>query len=966
MNIKNIKVKILSMAMAFVIAFSINAYAQEINTPGFSGTINNTITSGFSVRASERNCALQDGYKYEVALSALNGTGQTLTAAKTTSTFNPLVGYTKNGDFSKTCATYLTDGYGNLSTSAVEIGNVNSDDGNLNYDQGDVIDATSKVLTEINGTTVDGVGINLSFIGSYNAVNEITTPNFKKLNNDALDTLETDLTLLDAYATMYAGDADITIGRFVTSWGESTFIPVGANGLTTNAIDLTKLRAPGASIKDALIPTEQVSVYFNLGDVGVEAYYQHGNSTVEIDPAGSFFGSEVLGDGAKKLLATTPKENEAKNDLCSWAYNVVNSAACDTASAAVHESAATIATYNNASITQTAYRNATDTEWATWSAAASGASHGSTFSSYLAGTPYSYVTVSGALSAFTSSDTSSLNEIWAATKDEDYQTGAVVEMQAADTKFVEAKDDGQFGIKLNKYFDDIGDGLDVSIFYSNYHSKVPYARIKGTGGILAGDIVGAYSVAVGDWLGSSDGSPGLEGDETAAAVGVTYGLLNGAYGEGICGGLGATLGASNLGLSTTDNGDANKRVYRNLMHNKLVTDQYGKTRLQHDPTTCDSIYGSGATGMPLFISLTPTLAAAVTPLNYAQYQFIYPEDNQLFGMSFNTNVNGTTVQAEVAYRPDFPLATSIGDQINQIGDVTGVSAALTAFGHDTYALAPANLLKGALLPTAVETLYAAGTISKNMKTLIQNVKRSSLKPLTSAGGLNNDFYSTPFINYDVWSFDIGTTTSFSASHPVTAGIGADSSYLLTEIAMVNIEGLDNLTNGFVARNGFNEGSGEHLCLGIYGQLTATELAAVNAASNIEAIDYDLSAAGGVTNLGAAIVDPVFGNGSYCESQMGADSSALSYRIVGGATYNNVANSPWSLSPTFVWSHDPEGYGPSSLGGFTEGRQSLSLGLTARKGDALQANLSYVNQMGDDQDNTRNDMDFISASVSYAF
>ena len=82
--------------------------------------------------------------------------------------------------------------------------------------------------------------------------------------------------------------------------------------------------------------------------------------------------------------------------------------------------------------------------------------------------------------------------------------------------------------------------------------------------------------------------------------------------------------------------------------------------------------------------------------------------------------------------------------------------------------------------------------------------------------------------------------------------------------------------------------------------------------------------------------------------------------------NNVANSPWSLSPTFVWSHDPQGYGPSSLGGFTEGRQSLSLGLTARKGDALQANLSYVNQMGEDQDNTRNDMDFISASVSYAF
>ena len=55
----------------------------------------------------------------------------------------------------------------------------------------------------------------------------------------------------------------------------------------------------------------------------------------------------------------------------------------------------------------------------------------------------------------------------------------------------------------------------------------------------------------------------------------------------------------------------------------------------------------------------------ITPLNYARYQFIYPEDNQVLGMSFNTNVGGTTVQGEIAYRPDFPLATATGDQINQ-------------------------------------------------------------------------------------------------------------------------------------------------------------------------------------------------------------------------------------------------------------------------------------------------------------
>ena len=34
------------------------------------------------------------------------------------------------------------------------------------------------------------------------------------------------------------GFIDVTAGRYVTSWGEATFIPVGANGLVTNSFDL--------------------------------------------------------------------------------------------------------------------------------------------------------------------------------------------------------------------------------------------------------------------------------------------------------------------------------------------------------------------------------------------------------------------------------------------------------------------------------------------------------------------------------------------------------------------------------------------------------------------------------------------------------------------------------------------------------------------------------------------------------
>ena len=121
----------------------------------------------------------------------------------------------------------------------------------------------------------------------------------------------------------------------------------------------------------------------------------------------------------------------------------------------------------------------------------------------------------------------------------------------------------------------------------------------------------------------------------------------------------------------------------------------------------------------------------------------------------------------------------------------------------------------------------------------------------------------------------------------------------------------------------------------------------------------------MTHLASAQTDPLFGNGGYCEDQNNADDFAMTYRLIGSASYNNIANTPWSLSNSVVWSHDIEGYAPSSIGGFVPGRQSLSLTSTLTKGD-VRASLSYVNQLGDEMDNLAFDMDYVSASLSYAF
>jgi hypothetical protein len=354
-----------------------------------------------------------------------------------------------------------------------------------------------------------------------------------------------------------------------------------------------------------------------------------------------------------------------------------------------------------------------------------------------------------------------------------------------------------------------------------------------------------------------------------------------------------------------------------------------------------------------------SILAAITPMNYFEYDFIFPEDNQIFGTSFSTVIDGTVLQGELSFRPDFPLATPGGSQVNQLADASGATQMLnwTAYnGIDaiasTAAWAGDATADGLQVALGSQVLGASGASSLGGSSAahtqaLRDFKRSSLPTISNATVIAGDYYSTPFIEYDVWSADLGTTTAFNASHPVTMGLGADSVVLLTEVGAVHIADLDN-ANGYVARGGSSEGGDSpEKCKGAFGT------------------SFTYAATKGVDAIGAGQVDGLFGNGGYCENNPGAGTTSLTYRVIGSATYNNFANSQWNLSPNFAWAHDPYGYGPNSLGGFIEGKMSLSLGLRANKG-AVSASLSYVNQLGDAESNLSLDKDTLAASVSYAF
>jgi hypothetical protein len=170
---------------------------------------------------------------------------------------------------------------------------VNGDDGNLNYDSG-LISSTMKFTSELDlryknfGAFIRGTGFKDFRNDDRNDTER--TP----LSDKAMELVGEDLKLLDAYiwSDFNLGQMpfNIRLGEQVLSWGESTFIQNSIN--TINPVDVSKLRVPGAELKEALVPVGIVSASAGLTDsFTLEGFYQYDYERVLIDPTGSYFST---------------------------------------------------------------------------------------------------------------------------------------------------------------------------------------------------------------------------------------------------------------------------------------------------------------------------------------------------------------------------------------------------------------------------------------------------------------------------------------------------------------------------------------------------------------------------------------------------------------------------------------------------------------------------------------------------
>lgn len=188
--------------------------------------------------------------------------------------------------------------------------NPSGDNGNLNFDKGDIVHAIAKITSDISFSFADfNFFVRPIYYFDVNYTDfETNYPDTtlqdrrQPLAGSAEDLVGSDLEFLDYNVTRLFTIADhefnVKVGNQALNWGESSFLVFGSLN-SINPVDATKLRFPGADLKEFFQPVGMVVVGTDLFQgVSLETFYQYEWKALRIDPPGTFFSqSDTLGAG---------------------------------------------------------------------------------------------------------------------------------------------------------------------------------------------------------------------------------------------------------------------------------------------------------------------------------------------------------------------------------------------------------------------------------------------------------------------------------------------------------------------------------------------------------------------------------------------------------------------------------------------------------------------------------------------
>ncbi len=418
----------------------------------------------------------------------------------------------------------------------------------------------------------------------------------------------------------------------------------------------------------------------------------------------------------------------------------------------------------------------------------------------------------------------------------------------------EPSDSGQFGLNVRFYLPDFLSGTEIGLYYLNYHSRLPL--ISGRTGTQQGigNAIGALT-AVG-----------------AAAQGIAAGLPTPAA---------IQVAAANAVIRSTQNGG-------NLTQAQALE------------------YATIGANTHLAAGDVTAQASNLGAHEYAKsagYFTEFPEDIQLVGLAFNTQLQrtGIALQGELTYRMDQPL---------QFDDVELLFAALTPFEAAAFA-AQGRQLPATCLAGAGATLARCGQMG--------------------AFGLNQDIQGWAL--HDTWQLQTTATKTFASV------LGAAQMVVVLEAAATRIDDLpEKETGGPTGRGLRYNGPG------------------TSVSGNPELAPRHCPELPAATCAALNLLEP---------QNRFADDMSWGYRLAGRLEYPGLMGA-WNIVPRFSWQHDVEGTTPGPGGNFVEGRYGLTLGVGANLQAKWELDLSWTRFGGAGRYNDVNDRDFVAAALRYSF
>lgn len=736
---------------------------------------------------------------------------------------------------------------------------INGDDGLLNFDSGDLTSANIKATHDIqaswrNFTLFSRVTEFYDFIQARD-----DGYNRSGIDRNNIEEVGRDIRLLDLYIS---GDFDvgslpvnIRAGKQVISWGEGTFIFNGVNVI--NPVDVSAFRRPGVEIKEGLLPVW--ALYGSVGlpfDLSLEAFYQLDWEPFQLDVAGTHFaGSDVA----------NPNSSFGGNQGIGF--------------------------YSGSAFPNSVRQNCAGSGFETVVGATAlglGA---------LAAVPGGIAAAGQALNAFPGCVDGSFRDFDTALTSGRAEQELIALNPLLGTRRgadQDPDDSGQWGVALRWYSEDLN-STEFGFYYVNYHSRLPYAQIAPTPGALPQVIIGSESAS---------GSAASKG---ARPVGCSTFLATGAYGDvnfpntvnvavsdpnGILANL---AGFADTILAAAANPAAGT-ISPSLAANGANVFDAARISCALVAATADGATGLVIDGEPI-IGLQQDLTTTL----------VYPEDIELWGISFNTTIGDWGVQGEFTYRPNMPFQTDT-DQQTIAAAGSGQCSGSVGFGD---ALGGNNALGVSLNNLSTSPLQPGFDVATNCN--IGNIGQSN----------------PAFVREEMFTFQIGTTATYTNSNPLIDFLGADIGILVTEFGLVHVPDVpDEVTNTGAPQDRFYRF--QNVC--------------------VSGTDLPL---GGVLAL---------------DNRSGCRATETSYGVVllTRLDYNNAFGSAWTISPQISYRHDLEGFTPAPVSNFSEDRKTLGLSVSANYQNQWRLTAGYTNFMGKEKYHRNLDQDFVSLSASYSF